>query len=260
MGSFVSVWGMDLAISWVPLHKVMLDCELFQGEAKLAVHPELPIEGISVILGNDLAGAHVWADVPPPVVAPVPLGRLVPYQELPEVFTACAVTCAMTASESDKAKVVEKLSLPLSDFPVSISCSDLVAEQQADPSLKQLFQQVCPVSEVLHSAYGYFFQDSLLVRKWMQHSVSLRGDLVFQIVLPVKLWQSVLKVAHDESGHSGVRKTYRLLRNFFWPRMKGDVSAFIRTCHTCQLTDKPNQTLKPVPLCPIPAISHPLSI
>ncbi len=80
----------------------------------------------------------------------------------------------------------------------------------------------------------------------------------FQIVLPDKLCQSVLKVAHDECGHSGVKKTYdRVLRHFFWPRMKRDVTTFIKTCHTCLLTDRPNQTLKPAPLYPVPAIRQP---
>lgn len=60
--------GMGLNVMFVPLHKVRLDCDLFQGEAALAVHPTLPIEGVSVILGNNLAGARVGADVFPPLV------------------------------------------------------------------------------------------------------------------------------------------------------------------------------------------------
>ncbi len=56
---------------------------------------------------------------------------------------------------------------------------------------------------MLNSACGYFLQESLLVRKWVQYSGNVVGDPVFQIVLPLKLHQSVLKVVHDESGHSG---------------------------------------------------------
>ena len=44
---------------------------------------------------------------------------------------------------------------------------------------------------------------------------------------------------------------------FFWPRLKRAVSNYVKTCHTCQLTSKPNQCVKPAPLCPIPAISKP---
>ena len=39
--------------------------------------------------------------------------------------------------------------------------------------------------------------------------------------------------------------------------MKRDVSAFIKTCHVCQLTGKPNQIIKPAPLYPIPVAEQP---
>ena len=67
----------------------------------------------------------------------------------------------------------------------------------------------------------------------------------------------MLTLAHDGSGHLGVRKTYdRILRHFFWPSMKKDACMHLRTCSTCQLTGKPNQVIKPAPLLTIPAISQ----
>lgn len=79
-----------------------------------------------------------------------------------------------------------------------------------------MYDQVRPDGEVEDSAYGYFLQNSLLVRKWTSHRGNVVGDPIFQLVLPAKLRQSVLKIAHNESGHSGVKKTYdRLLRHFF---------------------------------------------
>lgn len=35
------------------------------------------------------------------------------------------------------------------------------------------------------------------------------------------------------------------------------MSVYIKNCHTCQLTGKPSQTVKPAPLQPIPAVSQP---
>ena len=53
-------------------------------------------------------------------------------------------------------------------------------------------------------------------------------------------------------------KTYaRILKHFFWPGLKQDVSQYCRTCPTCQLTGKPNQKIPAAPLCPIPAIGEP---
>lgn len=67
----------------------------------------------------------------------------------------------------------------------------------------------------------------------------------------------MLEVAHDHSGHSGVRKPYDcILRYFFWPRIKCDISAYVKQCHTCQLTSKPNQKITAAPLHPIPAIGE----
>lgn len=39
--------------------------------------------------------------------------------------------------------------------------------------------------------------------------------------------------------------------------MKADVVRYCRTCHTCQLTSKPNQVVPRAPLFPIPAIGEP---
>lgn len=44
--------------------EIDVECDLVKGEVRMTVHPAT--EGITVILGNGLAGCHVWADVPPP--------------------------------------------------------------------------------------------------------------------------------------------------------------------------------------------------
>ncbi len=101
-------------------------------------------------------------------------------------------------------------------------------------------------------------------RKWSLHGEDLADDPIIQVVVPKKFSSIVLEVAHEKSGHPGVQKTCdRVLRNFFWPRLKHDISAYIKKCHTCQVTSKslvtskPNQNLKPVPLNPIPANCEP---
>ncbi len=85
------------------------------------------------------------------------------------------------------------------------------------------------------------------------------GDEMVQIVLPTSLQPVVLQTAHDgTAGHFGVRKTHdRVLRHFYWPSLRRDISAFVKTCHTCQLTGKPNQVIKPAPLYPIPVAKKP---
>lgn len=48
-----------------------------------------------------------------------------------------------------------------------------------------------------------------------------------------------------------MRKTYdRIVRRFFWPQLKQDVSSFIKKCHVCQITGKPNQKIPVAPAGP----------
>lgn len=78
--------------------------------------------------------------------------------------------------------------------------------------------------------------------------------------IPTPLRQQVLSLAHDNnwSGHLGITKTFdRVLRHFFWPGLKSDVARYCKTCHVCQLTGKPNQTIPRAPLYPIPVIGEP---
>lgn len=102
--------------------------------------------------------------------------------------------------------------------------------------------------------------DQLLFRKWLPVDVDGIQKAVVQLAVPARFRSLVLKVAHDESGHFGVRKTYlKILKHFFWPCVKRDVSAYIKTCHICHLTKKQNQGVKPVSLQPIPAVNEPFS-
>lgn len=140
-----------------------------------------------------------------------------------------------------------------------VSRADLVEEQKRDPSLKDLYELVVPSSQVGNIRQGYVLQEDLLLRIWTPHGDGISGDPIVQVVLPEKFRTSVIHTAHDNiAGHMGIKKTYhRVLQHFFWPHVKHDVSKYIRTCHVCQVTRKPNQSLKPVPLCPIPAVSQP---
>lgn len=78
-------------------------------------------------------------------------------------------------------------------------------------------------------------------------------------MVPQGLRDLVLKTAHgDIAGHLGVKKTYNsVMRYFFWPLLKRDVSRFIKTCHICRLVGKPNDVMTPATLYPIPAVRNP---
>lgn len=63
---------------------------------------------------------------------------------------------------------------------------------------------------------------------WCVNGVCV-GDPVIQIVVPLKYRNDVLKCSHDQTGHVGVGNTYRHILRIFWPRLKHDVTAYIKS-------------------------------
>ena len=71
-GETALVRGMGLSVVSAPVHRLQLFSDLVQGEVCLAVRPAFPVEGVQLVLGNRLAGGHVWSDVPPSTVVGSP--------------------------------------------------------------------------------------------------------------------------------------------------------------------------------------------
>ncbi|XP_055773354.1 uncharacterized protein LOC129851112 [Salvelinus fontinalis] len=262
-GKSVLIRGIGLNTLSVPLHKMMLDCGLVKGEVVVGVRPSLPIEGIDVILGNNLAGDRVWPVVfPSRVVSIKPSVVEIPdesVQSSPEMFSACSRSRGELVTVPTNENTTKKYATAFPVIPLSVTHSDLINAQRTDPTLEELRNQIVPVDQLGDVAHSYFLQEDVLMRKWVSHGSRFRGEAISQVVVPVKLRELVLTTSHNGvAGHMGVRKTYhRILRHFFWPRLKRDVSDFIKTCHTCQLPGKPNQAIMPVPRFPTPVLSQP---
>ena len=91
-GDNVLVQGIEMGCVSVPLHYVQLESPLVSGQVRIGVRSSLPVEGASVLLGNDLAGGKVPVN---PLVTLVPIisaGHEDLCQSYPDVFPACAVT------------------------------------------------------------------------------------------------------------------------------------------------------------------------
>lgn len=258
VGDFILMRGMELGSVPVPRHNVTVKCDVVSGVFPVAVRPALPLEGVDMILGNDICGSAVWSSAPPfPLVVSKPLS---PDLICGEISPVSAVTRAQAKSATDLGVNVpvptESVVLPA--LPVTVSKEDWVNALKGDKTLLSLQEQVVSVAQIQDLAQGYFEQDSILVRKWSGCDGDVMLPPTFQLVVPEAFRSHVLKVAHDQSGHFGVRKTYLCaLKHFFWPRMKRDVALYIRSCHVCQLTGKPNQKVLPAPLQPIPAMGEP---
>ncbi|KAI0222643.1 hypothetical protein LSAT2_026109, partial [Lamellibrachia satsuma] len=100
----------------------------------------------------------------------------------------------------------------------------------------------------------------------------LRGEVLFrlfhpnkseniqkQLVVPHKFRQQVLQIGHETllSGHQGTKKTLqRIMLNFYWPGISGEVKRFCASCDICQRTvNKGN--VRRAPLQKMPIINTP---
>ena len=68
----------------------------------------------------------------------------------------------------------------------------------------------------------------------------IEGGQSFQAIYipktPESLIQSILKAAHDESGHNGFPRTYSAIRRlYYWKGINEDVLQHCRNCYKCQL-------------------------
>lgn len=129
----------------------------------------------------------------------------------------CAVTRAMSKKCPEEPEVDHFTTLVVPSLLHCIPHNELAMEQLADPSLKGIFEHICPIEDFDNASWGYFLQNGVLVRKWVPSCDNFVGEPVVQIVVPQKFRQLVLKAAHDSvAGHMGVKKTYaHILQLFF---------------------------------------------
>ena len=127
--------------------------------------------------------------------------------------------------------------------------------QQADSTLQPLFDKAHDGKDG-NITPGFLIKDGVLMRRCPPRT-TVPNEHVWQVVVPSSLRQLSLKTAHEDAGHMLMKTHDLVLRYCYWPRVKRDVAYHVRTCHTCQLTGKPNQMPKPVPLRPIVSASKP---
>ena len=295
IGSGVLIQGIGLDVINVPLHQIFLQSELVSGPVIVGIRPTLPVEGISLILGNDLAGGRVQPD--PQVISDVSNVLCLTSADdgLAKTFPACVVTRAAarraqsqadrhlgdeisstapsTTAETEHSQQLESssrqpakhVSTPveeISNFPASRG--QLIADQESDDKVAQLAQYAVSEDEASKHGQCFYWKSGVLMRKWRPRDVPADEEwtVAHQIVMPKKYRGEILSLAHESAmaGHLGVNKTYaKILNHFYWPHLRKDVYEYCRSCHVCQMVGKPNETIPVAPLKPIPICSEPFS-
>ena len=279
----------------IPLHSIHITSKFVSGPVTIGVRESLPYRDIQLLLGNDLAGDRVIIN--PLITAKPCVDQTFDQSEQDDshLYPACAITRAMSKKAlkdnknidefvdlsdtfvgqvlkektSELTKVAETVSSdPFNDFAheslTNDMRSDLIKNQHADKELHTMFQRSVNADEAKLESEGYYTNNGVLMRKWRPPQVPAEDDWAeyHQIVVPQSYRPEILSMAHETplAGHLGVNKTYnKMAKHFYWPRMKGDVVKFCRSCHTCQVVGKPNKKIQKAHLQPIPAFEEPFS-
>ena len=239
----------------VPVARIQIDSPYFVGTVN-ALCMTNPL--YDLILGN-IAGVKDPRD-PDPNWSPLTKCVNQNHEEsqiLPNEVTAVVET---RAQKLRKAKDLRPLRVPEAEN-LSESREEIVTAQHEDPALDKLWT-LAEKGQRRKTGKGnesrYVVSDELLFREFTSPTVE-NGRVLKQLVLPKKLHSKVLKIAHDSSmaGHLGIKKTAdRVLANFYWPGVEGDIRRYCVSCDICQRTIAKGHVRK-VPLGRMPLIDTP---
>ncbi|VDI22125.1 Hypothetical predicted protein [Mytilus galloprovincialis] len=99
VGASVLLQGVELGCIDVPLHRIYLKSDLITGPVIVGVRPNLPVEGVTLLLGNDLARNKVVVE---PIVTSEPVVSVKLPEDDAELYPACVVTRAMARKQQDE--------------------------------------------------------------------------------------------------------------------------------------------------------------
>ena len=198
-GEEVIAQGIEGGFVNVPLHRIYLKSNLISGPVVVGTRPTLPIKGVALLLGNNLAGGRVIAN-PKVTSKPVTLENVEKLEEdSPGVFPSCAVTRAMAkkaAEEPNANKQSEDILVDLSETFLANTDIDtvknptdksviqtetpnkegkespqnrakLIEEQEKYPDLAPLFQLTLPKEELDKVVTGYYVNNGILMKVWL---------------------------------------------------------------------------------------------
>ena len=227
----VKVTLIDDTVKTHNVANVQIECPFFSGQAQ-AICMESPL--YDLVIGN------------------------VDGSKLPDMshFASPVVTRSQKDKEADHDKR-KKVKVP--SQVLDVSKDEFKKEQETDEQLNRARNLAKCEREVVFKGKKkgvarFKHKDGLLYREYVSDTKSHT-----QLVVPQKFRPMVLKVAHESimAGHMGIRRTTdRVLSEFYWQGVCGDVSRYCRSCDICQKT-VPKGKISRIPLGQTPLIDTP---
>lgn len=186
MNSFVLVKGTRNHFVPAPLHHVFLKTNLVSGPVTVGIMDDFPVEGITFLLDNDLAGTRVHpgdcdgsqgsvlSDDVSPTVQEGPqvwIGNILRCldREYPETFAARCMSqfpdVSITGEEEPSVKLADTFFVKLIGVGEcnQFSRDALIVELRDNPSVAPLRETAMSVEDSQEVAEGFYLQDDVLM-------------------------------------------------------------------------------------------------
>ncbi|CAI9731146.1 Hypothetical predicted protein [Octopus vulgaris] len=233
LGKEVLIKGITAECDSIPLYRVHLDCKYVIGPVAVGLVTTLPIDGVDLLLGNDIVGNKVYA-VPIVLSKPETDHETEKLETLyPGIFPECAMTRSQTKAMNREASIspsTEESNISsVNDGNIALSNTFLVdlnsggeeptypneAEFKADKKTLILKQkEYCSLSKLYTRAFSeklpicFYLHDGVLMRKWRPCDVPVSDhwQVSEQNVVPKEYRLDIMNLAHDIplTGHLGV--------------------------------------------------------
>ncbi len=226
----------DSRVSIVPVAWVTIDTPFYKGTVRAACM-ETPL--CDLILGN------------------------IPGVKGPEELLSTEVDAVAAVETRHRKKIREEGMKPMKvmqSVGMSLSKDMFIDKQKQDDSLDKV-RKLVEKAEVMQTDGGtssYFMEGEMLYRRHV-NGKARNYSPVIQAVVPTELRSEVMKVCHESlmGGHLGVKKTLdRVVSQFYWPGVHGDVRRHCMSCDICQRTI-PKGKVGRIPLGTMPLIATP---
>ncbi|XP_072899712.1 uncharacterized protein [Hemitrygon akajei] len=107
----VALRGIGKGTEVVPLHRIILNCDLVSGPVEIGVGSEFPRTHVDVLLGNDLAGGKVW---PAMKLMSQPVSVEVPPLDS-KIYPACTITRSLSRKAAENESSLNQASIDLAE-------------------------------------------------------------------------------------------------------------------------------------------------
>ncbi|GFS18305.1 zinc finger protein [Elysia marginata] len=230
----------DTGCEGVVVRRQLVDAGQLTGECCLLLKIDntalLPEKAV-INLRTPFLSGEVEALCIPDAICDVIVGNVDGARSPEDPDMSVLVGAATTRAQVKRDAVSKPLRVPDMERHGGVDREQLIKLQQENPRIQELVD-AGRTSRRGGKVVSFEKARGIVYRQYEDpgHNVSIK-----QVVLPKSLREYVMSVAHDflTGAHLGIRKTKdKVLSNFYWPGVDGDMTRYCRSCDLCQRTVK----------------------